>query len=203
MAVGCSFRRRANNTPWLAPETINRHRCGHAATLLVKVHRALRYVRAVRLNCFAPRSRRSGRIGPDRGRYSPPNSAHSLPNRRFDSGSVGRCGVLRRGLDGPPPESGVCQLACRRRRASYDGKVCPRMRATAEAALVRGPNPFTVVRPSLVTRSDRGEMTIVADGNCRPRTASRSLSYHRAPFRGDVSSGPVAPSCLNSCVFLF
>ena len=68
----------------------------------------------------------------------------------------------------------VHQVACRRRRASCDGNECPRVRATVEAALVSGPNPFTVVRPSIVTLPDRGEMTITADGNCRSRTASGS-----------------------------
>jgi hypothetical protein len=57
------------------------------------------------------------------------------------------------------------------------------MRAAAEAALVRGPNPFTVVRPSFVTFPDRGEMTITADGSYRSRTASCS-PFTTAPRSG-------------------
>ena len=41
--------------------------------------------------------------------------------------------------------------------ASPTGNEYLRVRATVEAALVHGPNPFTVVRPSFITGPDRGE----------------------------------------------
>lgn len=41
--------------------------------------------------------------------------------------------------------------------ASATGNVYLRVRATVEAALLSGPNPFTVVRPSFITGPDRAE----------------------------------------------
>lgn len=53
------------------------------------------------------------------------------------------------------PETGLIYLSAL--GASANGNEYLRVRATVEAALVSGPNPFTVVRPSLITGSDRAE----------------------------------------------
>ena len=53
------------------------------------------------------------------------------------------------------PEAGVIYLSAL--GASSTGNEYLRVRATVEAALVSGPNPFTVVRPSFITGSDRDE----------------------------------------------
>lgn len=53
------------------------------------------------------------------------------------------------------PEAGLVYLSAL--GASSTGKKYLRVRATVEAALVSGPNPFTVVRPSFITGPDRGE----------------------------------------------
>ena len=53
------------------------------------------------------------------------------------------------------PEAGVVYLSAL--GASASGNEYLRVRATVEAALVSGPNPFTVVRPSFITGNDRGE----------------------------------------------
>lgn len=53
------------------------------------------------------------------------------------------------------PEAGLVYLSAL--GASTTGNEYLRVRATVEAALGSGPNPFSVVRPSFVTGSDRGE----------------------------------------------
>ena len=53
------------------------------------------------------------------------------------------------------PEAGFVYLSAL--GASPTGNEYLRVRATVEAALVSGPNPFTVVRPSFITGSDRSE----------------------------------------------
>jgi uncharacterized protein YbjT (DUF2867 family) len=53
------------------------------------------------------------------------------------------------------PEAGLVYLSAL--GASATGNEYLRVRATVEAALVSGPNPFTVVRPSFITGNDRGE----------------------------------------------
>ena len=53
------------------------------------------------------------------------------------------------------PEIGLVYLSAL--GASPTGNEYLRVRATVEAALVSGPNPFTVVRPSFITGPDRGE----------------------------------------------
>lgn len=53
------------------------------------------------------------------------------------------------------PEAGFVYLSAF--GASPTGNEYLRVRATVEAALVGGPNPFTVVRPSYITGSDRSE----------------------------------------------
>jgi uncharacterized protein YbjT (DUF2867 family) len=53
------------------------------------------------------------------------------------------------------PEAGLIYLSAL--GASASGNEYLRVRATVEAALVSGSNPFTVVRPSFITGSDRGE----------------------------------------------
>lgn len=53
------------------------------------------------------------------------------------------------------PEAGVIYLSAL--GASATGNEYLRVRATIEAALVSGPNPFTVVRPSFISGSDRAE----------------------------------------------
>jgi uncharacterized protein YbjT (DUF2867 family) len=54
------------------------------------------------------------------------------------------------------PEAGLVYLSSL--GASATGNEYLRVRATVEAALVAGPNPFTVVRPSFITGPDRGEV---------------------------------------------
>ncbi len=54
------------------------------------------------------------------------------------------------------PEAGLVYLSAL--GASATGNEYLRVRATVEAALVSGPNPFTVVRPSFITGNDRGEV---------------------------------------------
>lgn len=53
------------------------------------------------------------------------------------------------------PEAGLVYLSSL--GASATGNEYLRVRATVEAALVTGPNPFTVVRPSFITGPDRDE----------------------------------------------
>jgi uncharacterized protein YbjT (DUF2867 family) len=53
------------------------------------------------------------------------------------------------------PEAGLVYLSAL--GASATGNEYLRVRATVEAALVTGPNPFTVVRPSFITGPDRDE----------------------------------------------
>jgi uncharacterized protein YbjT (DUF2867 family) len=53
------------------------------------------------------------------------------------------------------PETGLVYLSAL--GASATGNEYLRVRATVEAALVTGPNPFTVVRPSFITGPDRDE----------------------------------------------
>jgi uncharacterized protein YbjT (DUF2867 family) len=53
------------------------------------------------------------------------------------------------------PETGLVYLSAL--GASATGNEYLRVRATVEAALSGGPNPFTVVRPSFITGPDRGE----------------------------------------------
>lgn len=53
------------------------------------------------------------------------------------------------------PEAGLIYVSAL--GASAAGNEYLRVRATVEAALVGGPNPFTVVRPSFITGSDRAE----------------------------------------------
>lgn len=53
------------------------------------------------------------------------------------------------------PEAGLIYLSAL--GASPTGNEYLRVRATVEAALLSGPNPFTVVRPSFITGPDRGE----------------------------------------------
>ena len=53
------------------------------------------------------------------------------------------------------PEAGVIYLSAL--GASATGNEYLRVRAAVEAALLSGPNPFTVVRPSFVTGPDRSE----------------------------------------------
>jgi uncharacterized protein YbjT (DUF2867 family) len=53
------------------------------------------------------------------------------------------------------PDTGVLYLSAL--GASATGNEYLRVRATIEATLLRGSNPFTVVRPSFITGTDRGE----------------------------------------------
>ena len=53
------------------------------------------------------------------------------------------------------PETGLIYLSAL--GASATGNTYLRVRATVEAALLSGPNPFTVVRPSFITGPDRAE----------------------------------------------
>ena len=53
------------------------------------------------------------------------------------------------------PETGLVYLSAL--GASATGNAYLRVRATVEAALLSGPNPFTVVRPSVITGPDRAE----------------------------------------------
>ena len=53
------------------------------------------------------------------------------------------------------PEAGLVYLSAL--GAAATGNEYLRVRATVEAALVSGPNPFTVVRPSFITGNDRDE----------------------------------------------
>ncbi|MDZ7631876.1 MAG: NAD-dependent epimerase/dehydratase family protein [Gemmatimonadaceae bacterium] len=53
------------------------------------------------------------------------------------------------------PDTGLVYLSAL--GASATGNAYLRVRATVEAALVSGPNPFTVVRPSFITGPDREE----------------------------------------------
>jgi uncharacterized protein YbjT (DUF2867 family) len=53
------------------------------------------------------------------------------------------------------PEAGLIYLSAL--GASATGNEYLRVRATVETALLAGPNPFTVVRPSFITGADRGE----------------------------------------------
>lgn len=54
------------------------------------------------------------------------------------------------------PEAGLVYLSAI--GASAAGNEYLRVRATVEGALVAGPNPFTVVRPSFITGADRDEV---------------------------------------------
>ncbi len=77
--------------------------------------------------------------------------------------------------------------------ASPTGNEYLRVRATIEAALVSGPNPFTVVRPSLITGPDRDEArlgerigALVGDAACAVLRAfgARGLAARWASITG-------------------
>ncbi len=78
--------------------------------------------------------------------------------------------------------------------ASASGNEYLRVRATVEAALVSGPNPFTVVRPSFITGPDRGEArtgerigALLGDGAC---AVLRALGARKRAARWASITGP-------------
>jgi uncharacterized protein YbjT (DUF2867 family) len=90
------------------------------------------------------------------------------------------------------PEIGLVYLSAL--GASPTGNEYLRVRATVEAALVSGANPFTVVRPSFITGPDRGEArlgerigALVGDAAC---AVLRTLGARRLAARWASITGP-------------
>lgn len=84
--------------------------------------------------------------------------------------------------------------------ASPSGNEYLRVRATVEAALVTGPNPFTVVRPSFITGPDRDEArlgerigALVGDGAC---ALLRMFGARRRAARWASITGPALAQIL-------
>ncbi len=90
------------------------------------------------------------------------------------------------------PETGLVYLSSL--GASPTGNEYLRVRATVEAALVTGPNPFTVVRPSFITGPDRDEArlgervgALVGDAVC---AILRQAGARRRAARWGSITGP-------------
>ncbi|MES3034997.1 MAG: NAD-dependent epimerase/dehydratase family protein [Gemmatimonadota bacterium] len=90
------------------------------------------------------------------------------------------------------PEMGLVYLSSL--GASATGNEYLRVRATVEAALVTGPNPFTVVRPSFITGTDRHEVrlgervgALVGDAVC---AILRQAGARRRAARWGSVTGP-------------